>query len=139
MSDIQKFDPSTLMQGVKDRIKSTFVSMIPDDQWDTMVQKEVDGFFAAKERRNNYERTSDFSELVQKELQEECKKRLLEYLSSEEFKSVWDTKGQVVTAEAVKQMIVNNSGEIMTSFFGGMFTSMLSQFRNHLMTQGARY
>ena len=42
---VEKFDPSTLMQGVKDRIKSTFVSLIPDDQWDSMVQKEIDAFF----------------------------------------------------------------------------------------------
>lgn len=44
-NQIEKFDPSTLMQGVKDRIKSTFVSLIPDGQWDTMVQKEIDEFF----------------------------------------------------------------------------------------------
>lgn len=44
-SQLEKFDPSTLMQGVKDRIKSTFVSLIPDAQWDSMVQKEIDSFF----------------------------------------------------------------------------------------------
>lgn len=43
---LEKFDPSTLMQGVKDRIKATFVSLIPDPQWDQIVQKEIDAFFA---------------------------------------------------------------------------------------------
>jgi len=38
---IEKFDPSKLMDGVKDRIKSTFVSLIPDDVWNTMVEKEI--------------------------------------------------------------------------------------------------
>ena len=38
---IEKFDPSKLMDGVKDRIKSTFVSLIPDDMWNSMVEKEI--------------------------------------------------------------------------------------------------
>jgi hypothetical protein len=138
MSEIQKFDPSTLMQGVKDRIKATFISLIPDDQWDQMVQKEIDLFFQPKERRNSIERISDFSDLVQKELLEECKKRLITYLASEEFNAVWKNNGQSATSEAVKKMIVENSGEIMMSAFGGMFTHMLHNFRQSL-NQGNRY
>ena len=41
-TQVQKFDPATLMQGVKDRIKATFVSLIPEEQWEEMVKKEVD-------------------------------------------------------------------------------------------------
>lgn len=40
-SQIEKFDPSKMMEGVKDRIKATFVSLIPDDMWDAMVEKEI--------------------------------------------------------------------------------------------------
>ena len=40
-NEIEKFDPSKLMEGVKDRIKATFVSLIPDELWDSMVEKEV--------------------------------------------------------------------------------------------------
>ena len=38
---IENFDPSKLMDGIKDRIKSTFVSLIPDDAWEKMVEKEI--------------------------------------------------------------------------------------------------
>jgi len=44
----EKFDPSKLMDGVRDRIKATFVSLIPDDQWEVMVKKEIDAFFEPK-------------------------------------------------------------------------------------------
>lgn len=40
-NDIEKFDPSKLMEGVKDRIKATFVSLIPDEAWDQMLEKEI--------------------------------------------------------------------------------------------------
>ena len=44
-NEVEKFDPSKLMQGVKDRIKSTFVSLIPDAEWEGLVKKEIDNFF----------------------------------------------------------------------------------------------
>jgi len=40
-NQIEKFDPSKLMEGVKDRIKATFVSLIPDDAWEQMLEKEL--------------------------------------------------------------------------------------------------
>ena len=40
-NDIERFDPSKLMDGVKDRIKATFVSLIPDEAWDQMLEKEI--------------------------------------------------------------------------------------------------
>lgn len=40
-NQVEKFDPAKLMDGVKDRIKSTFVSLIPDDAWEKMVEKEI--------------------------------------------------------------------------------------------------
>lgn len=38
---IEKFDPSKLMDGVKERIKATFVSLIPDEMWEKMLEKEI--------------------------------------------------------------------------------------------------
>ena len=47
-NDIEKFDPSKLMDGVKDRIKATFVSLIPDEMWNAMVEKEIYIFTTGK-------------------------------------------------------------------------------------------
>ena len=41
MNEVEKFDPSKLMDGVRDRIKSTFVCLIPDEAWNSMVEKEI--------------------------------------------------------------------------------------------------
>lgn len=45
---IEKFDPSKLMDGVKDRIKATFVSLIPDEMWNAMAEKEIYVFTTGK-------------------------------------------------------------------------------------------
>ena len=47
-NQIEKFDPSKLMDGVKDRIKATFVSLIPDDAWNSMVERELYVFTTGK-------------------------------------------------------------------------------------------
>ena len=48
MSEIAKFDQANLMQNVRDRIKATFVGLIPDEEWDALVRKEVDAFLNEK-------------------------------------------------------------------------------------------
>lgn len=132
MSDIQKFDPSTLMQGVKDRIKSEFVSLIPEEQWASMVQKEIDEFFMPRTQDYVRPNWSHFSLMVKQCLEEEAKKRMVEYLSSEEFQVIWVNHGSTTIATAVEKMIVNNSGEIIVNMFGSMFSQMLYNFRSSM-------
>lgn len=134
MAEIEKFDPSKLMDGVKDRIKATFVSLIPEDAWEQMVKTEVDRFFKPKENWNSSrEYRSEFQDLVRKEIEDECKRRLKEYLSSPDFNTTWKDNGLSATTKAVENMIVKNSGEIMVSMFGQMFQSMLLNFKSDLI------
>lgn len=56
-NEIEKFDPSKLMDGVKDRIKATFVSLIPDDAWEKMIEKEI---YIFTEGRITYDRKTDW-------------------------------------------------------------------------------
>lgn len=133
MAEIEKFDPSKLMDGVKDRIKATFVSLIPEAAWEEMVKAEISRFFNPKVSWNSdREYRSEFQDLVRKEIENECKNRLKEYLSSPDFYTVWENNGLPATTKAVENMIVKNSGEIMVSMFGQMFQSMLINFKNNL-------
>jgi len=135
---IQKFDPAQLMQGVRDRIKSTFVSLIPDDQWEAMVKKESDGFFREKEINphvNNRQYKFDFQLLVRDELHKEAQARMKKYLESPEFSDTWDNHGNTVASKAVKDMFIENSGQILAGFFAGMFQNALGQITSQLGNQ----
>ena len=68
MSEVQKFDPAQLMQGVRERVKATFVSLIPDEQWEQMIKKECDDFFTRNSRYSDYNAASPFSILCREEL-----------------------------------------------------------------------
>lgn len=132
-TQVQKFDPATLMQGVKDRIKSTFVSLIPEEQWKEMIEKEVGRFFREYELRQYDTRyVSDFSVLVNSLLKEEAEKRMKEYLGSPEFQTVWTDNGPRIISQAIREMMIENSGLILCNMYQEMFTSMLHRFRSEL-------
>lgn len=137
MNEVKQFDPNDIMKGVKDRIKATFVDMIPDEQWDAMIKKECDEFIYGRKNEYNSNRPfSEFKNIVQQALQDECKKRMADYLNGPEFESVWTEHGKPACCKAVKDMIVENSGAILISVFGGLFSDMLNRFRNDLLNVG---
>jgi len=37
--EIKKFNPEDSLNSVKDRIKDVFVSLIPDEQWNAMIEE----------------------------------------------------------------------------------------------------
>lgn len=134
-NQVQKFDPSTLMQGVKDRIKSEFVSLIPDEQWQQMIKTEVDKFFKETEKGySNIQYASEFGILVRNLLTEEAKKRMAEYFSTADFTSKWQN-GQQAASKEIERMFVENSGAILANMFGGMFQMQLDNFRISLQNR----
>ena len=120
MSEIQKFDPNSLMQGVRDKIKSSFVDLIPDEQWNQMVQKEIDDFFQPKSTNNYNEYKSNFQILIRNVLNEDAKQRLIDILNSPEYQENWnyDGNGNKIASHAISNLIINSSGIRLKYMFG---------------------
>lgn len=130
--DIQKFDPSTLMQGVKDRIKATFVSLIPDAQWEQMVNSEIKQFFEKRDRsysHNNNSWRSEFTEVVWGVLSEECKKRAKAILDHPDFAINWDGNQQVLS-EKLREMLIAKMPEIMVSLMQNAVANTIQDLKN---------
>ena len=132
--DIVPYDPSRLMDAVRDRIKSEFVGLIPEDAWKEMVKGEVDSFFAARHEPYNNQRElpSLFQGVVLEELKTAVKAKMKEYLESEEWTGQWDGDGRNVASEAVRKLVVEKSGEIVANVLGGMMQAALENMRGRL-------
>ncbi len=118
-TEIKKFDANEAMQNVKDRIKDAFVSLIPDEQWNDMVKKEVDSYFTSKQEgygERGY--SSSFTKDVHSILKQEVNVRVAQYLK-ENFSNVWYDNGVPVCNAKVEEMIVKNSGKILADMIGG--------------------
>lgn len=125
--EVKKFDANDAMLSVKERIKDAFVSLIPDEQWNEMVQKEIHKYFELKEQRyDNRSHVSDFTIAVHAELAIEVKSRVKTYLQ-ENFNNVWYENGVPVCNAKVEEMITKNAGKILSDMIGGSISMALNQ------------
>ncbi len=127
MQELKPFDATEALKSVKEKIKDSFVSLIPDEQWNDMVKKEVDSYFQAKEEGYGHRGySSSFTRDVHNLLQKEVEVRVKKYLQSE-FNEVWHNDGVSVCNEKVEEFITKNAGKILSDMIGGTIQMALSQ------------
>ena len=150
-NQVEKFDPSQLMEGVKSRIKSTFVSLIPDTQWEEMCKSEMDKFFKVQYKkdyngRDTTERIpSEFEKIVTDLMREKCKEYLKELLAKPEYKieSIWQFNNntniggnKVTLSEHLDSMIKEKMPDMMnamlSSIMADSFYILFNNVRNKL-------
>lgn len=125
-NEVTKFDATEALKSVKERIKEAFVSLIPDEQWNEMVKKEVDTYFQVKEEGYGERgRSSSFTREVHTCLQDEVRTRVKEYLQ-ENFNNVWYDNGVPVCNAKVEEMITKNAGKILSDMIGGTIQMVLN-------------
>jgi FKBP-type peptidyl-prolyl cis-trans isomerase (trigger factor) len=118
-NEIKKFDVNEAMKNVKDKIKDALVTLIPDEQWNEMVKKEVDSYFHQKQEgygERGY--SSSFTKDVHSILEQEVKDRVKTYLN-ENFNAIWYDNGVPVCNAKVEEMITKNAGKILSDMIGG--------------------
>lgn len=125
MTTIQTVDLASAAEQLREKIKLSFVELIPQAQWDAMIQTEVTKFMQPVEQKDYYGRvtghtTSQFSALCQKILEAQLKEEL--------EKRVKDTKQHPkyfpdanTLLKLIEQWLDANYDKIMREFFGSVF------------------
>lgn len=129
---VVKFDPSTLMEGVRDRVKATFVALIPDEAWDQMVKKEIDDWMKIRERGfNTREHYSDFSVVVRSEMRKRAVETVKKILGEfEEYN--WDDRSRLKVNESIQKMVLENADMILLGVIGNMVQGSINDLKNHI-------
>lgn len=132
-TEIEKFDPSKLMQGVKDRVKATFVSLIPETQWEQLCQREIDNFFHPSEvRTDNKKYYSEFRSVCFEILTEWSKEHLKECLK-EYHSEFWKDDGlgnAVAPSQLLKDLMIKHAPEIFGNVFASIAAKVVYDLRN---------
>lgn len=126
--EIKKFNQEDALNSVKDRIKDAFVSLIPDDQWNAMVKKEIDEYFKEVDsgyNYNNQRRTSKFQLDVHQVLTEEVKKSAKEYLTTNFQVMCGSADGATAVNKMVEEFMIKNSGKILADMLAGQVSIIL--------------
>ena len=127
--EVVKFNPAQIMQGVKDKIRATFVELIPDEQWNAMVQTEIEEFITPGTTSNNYQQSkqpSSLARIVQDELEKDLRVRLKELLAGPEWQEQW-TNGKQTANDKIRQLLIDNSPEIMSKLLSSAIQQAVTQ------------
>lgn len=126
-NEVTQFDANEALKSVKEKIKDAFVSLIPDEQWNGMVKKEVDSYFQRTyEGYGERGQSSNFTREVHACLREEVRTRVKEYLQ-ENFNNVWYENGVPICNSVVEEIITKNAGKILSDMIGGSIQVALNQ------------
>jgi len=123
-NEIEKFDPSRLMDGVRDRIKATFVSLIPEDQWEQMIKKEIDNFFGKKDYYRQNRDYTNFENICNKVFAEICENKVKEFLAAY-TSNTWSNNAPIVSDD-LKKMLIEKAPEIFLSILGGAMQNVIN-------------
>jgi len=129
-NQVAQYDPAKLMEMVRDRIRATYVSMIPDEQWTSMIKKEVDAFFQVRDGGYQQRYFSSFGQVVQEELAKAAREKVSAIIL-ELGEDMWTENGMKPNEE-IKKMCIENSGAIMASLISSAFQGAIQQMRGHL-------
>lgn len=127
---IEKWNPASVMDGVRDKIKATFVSMIPDAEWDRLIKHEIDDWFAEGRDRDysspKYYR-SKFSLFCQGILEDIARVKVRQVL--ETYTTGQWQNGEYIVSEQLRKLIVENAGEMFAKIMGPMMSNVIQQMR----------
>lgn len=134
--EIAKFDPASLGDKLKDRIKNSIADLIPEDTWIAMMQKEIDSFFketvVTKDRWGDH--TSEpgtFRKVFREVMTEVTRKHLVEFLNGPEFQPVWSNVG-MLAGEGVKKMATEAAPAIVESLLSSALQQFVINLRNNV-------
>jgi hypothetical protein len=146
----------TFVDKVKEKIKNTFADLIPEEQWDEMIQKEINSFFEDKQKITISEikkyangswrneeflvkemEISPFRAMVYAECIQKTNQTLKETIDKTYFTEIWDKNGKVITEE-FKTVITECGPAIAAKFFSNLIGQMTSDMRMSLMNNNIR-
>lgn len=124
--EIEKFDPSKLVDRVRERVQNTFAELIPEEQWKALVQKEINAFLTSHNDGYGHERESGLRQLVHSELRKKLGEILSVEFKSEKWALHWDGQRQQVGKE-VERIIIDNAPEILSAMLRQSIQVIVSQ------------
>lgn len=122
-----KFDPASLSDRLRERIRSSLADLIPPEQWDAMMKAEIDRFFNARLVGATYDKqlvSSDFEAIVLDAVRADARERVKQYLTTDPgWQSRWDSKDNVgLLPEKLEALLRDNAHTILRECAVEFFT-----------------
>lgn len=149
-------EPINFMDKIKEKIKNSFIDLVPEETWDKMVQQEIDNFFEAKmsfscdvvnesgwgtnkrtKTKINFEGDNELHPTMFRTLiWDECIARTKEHITSKHvddmFNASMDSNGQMMS-KRFDDLITTSMPIIIDTYFKNMMKSTALNMRQNIM------
>lgn len=115
---LEKYDPSKIMDVVRDRIKAEFVTMIPDEAWSEIVKGIVTKFRSPG---------GELDKMVWAEMSVEVTRRMATFFQTPEWGNQWGSGGPV--SDQVKALLVSHLPGIIEASFGNLLQQIVQRLK----------
>lgn len=129
MNDIKKFDPATLASKVKERVKNSFIDLIPDDEWEKFIKREIKHFM---DYRYNPKDDTPFQKLIKDELVIFMKLKIKKALATDKFNTLYINEGNVILSQELEDAIIGNAGKMFMGVISSTMNQMIESFKSQL-------
>lgn len=116
----------TLQERVTERIRASFVDLIPQEMWDQMVKTQIDAYMQ-----------TELPKLVKAELEAHLRAIVKAELQKPEWAEQWNGGAKSVAGDMVRAIVKENADQIVSAFFGSMVQTVVQDVRYGL--QNGRY
>lgn len=131
-SEVTKYDPSRLMDAVRDRIRSEFIGLIPQEQWSAMVRREIDEYFLLRSTGYQQTNTTAFREDVRRILRERLANELKNYFAGPDWCEDWNDNGKLKTSVEVRRLIIESLPEILQAVLSQAIQATIGDMRQRM-------
>ena len=121
-----------LKSKITDRIKSSFVDLVPEEAWKIMVEKEVDHFINPQKDRygSQNSKASPLEGLIQAEIEDRFKRYIKTELDKPEY-STWFSDGETPPS-FIKAVIEKAAPALISIMFGRVVEDAVMRIKNNM-------
>jgi hypothetical protein len=134
MNDIVKVDTKSIGDRLHDKVRSSLLDILTDEEWRAMVQREVEKFCTDHEVKDHYghitKQESDLGKIVKTELELVAKQKLQETLQKDEWVGTTEH-----VSEVIQSMLEKNASKIVRDLIADLFQNAVDQMGQNIAYQ----
>lgn len=143
MSEIEKFNPHTLAESIKERIKSDFVQLIPQEQWDQMVKSQIDALYMrAKDlpgRPRTHMANTEIDQIIHDEITKIIRQKVREQIKREIDSPEWGGRltcnGRRLPSEMAVKIARENGTDLLMGICRDIVECSVDNVRREIANQ----
>lgn len=130
-TELAKFDTTSLKEKVAERIRGTFVDLVPPEAWKALVEQEIK-LFMDKPYSFNGDKVPPIVQIIRDELTARFKAMVKEELDDPKYSDVWYAGEGSRASDAVRDIVAGLVPELVVATYSRVVSDTIATMRSSL-------